>query len=232
MNPSISFGPLTPVTPAAICPPAAGWRIDVTLSGYGLFCGIYLLAVLTPGPAVAAILARSVSVGMQGAVMFVAGLLLGDLCWFTCAAFGLAALATRARLAFEVLRYVGVAYLLFLALRLWAQRPKALSVNGAGISERPWRTFLGSLSLTLGNPKSMVFYLALMPAVVRLDTLTAPDYLLLALAICVILPLVLLTYALAASRARRLFTSPRSLRWLNRSAGAGMAGAAMVIVLE
>jgi threonine/homoserine/homoserine lactone efflux protein len=215
-----------------MCPLAADWRIDLTLSGLCLFCGIYLLAVITPGPAVAAVLARSVSIGMQGAVMFVAGILIGDLAWFTCAAFGLAALATRAQLAFEVVRYAGVLYLLFLAYRLWASSPQPLPLNVAGSVERPWRTLLGSLSLSLGNPKSMVFYLALMPAVVRLDTLAPTDYLLLVLAICLILPAVLLTYALAASRARRLFTSPQSLRWLNRSAGAGMAGAAMAIVLE
>lgn len=204
----------------------------MTLSGYCLFCAIFLLAVISPGPAVAAVLARSVSVGMHGAVVFIAGLLLGDLTWFTCAAFGLAALATRARVAVEVLRYAGVAYLLFLALRLWARSAQALSLKAASVIEQPWRTFLGSLTLSLGNPKAIVFYLALMPAVVRLDTLAPSGYLLLALAICGILPAVLLSYALAASRARRLFKSPQALRWLNRGASAGMAGAALAIALQ
>lgn len=204
----------------------------MTLSGYSLFCVIFLLAVATPGPAVAAILARSVSTGMQGAAVFVAGILLGDLTWFSCASFGLAALATRARLAIEVLRYAGALYLLVLALLLWARSPQTLTLEATQRVERPWRTFIGSLSLSLGNPKAMLFYLALMPTVVRLDTLTASNYVLMALAVCVILPAVLLTYALAASRARLLFASSRSLRWLNRGASAGMLAAATAIVLQ
>jgi threonine/homoserine/homoserine lactone efflux protein len=206
--------------------------MNVTISGYCVFCGIYFLAVATPGPAIASVLARSVSFGMRGAVAFIAGFLVGDLVWFTCTALGLAALASRARLAFGMLRYAGVAYLLYLAFRLWNSSPQPLSLETPAVAERPWRRFAGSLSLTLGNPKPMVFFLALMPAVVRLDTLSLIDYLLLAVAIAVILPAVLLSYAFAASRARRWFASVRSLRWLNRGASAGMAGAAVAIVLE
>jgi threonine/homoserine/homoserine lactone efflux protein len=51
--------------------------MNVTISGYCVFCGIYFLAVLTPGPAIASVLARSVSFGMRGAVAFIAGFLVG-----------------------------------------------------------------------------------------------------------------------------------------------------------
>jgi threonine/homoserine/homoserine lactone efflux protein len=204
----------------------------MTVSGYCVFCGIYLLAVATPGPAVVSVLARSVRFGMRGAMAFIAGFLVGDLIWFTCTALGLAALASRAQFAFEMLRYAGVAYLLYLAFRLWTSSPQPLSLKAPNLVERPWRRFVGSLSLTLGNPKPMIFFLALMPAVVRLESLSLIDYLLLAVAIAIILPAVLLSYAVAASRARRLFASPRSLRWLNRSASAGMAGAGVAIALE
>jgi threonine/homoserine/homoserine lactone efflux protein len=204
----------------------------MTISAYFVFCGVYFLAVAIPGPGVASVLARSMSFGMQGVVAFIAGFLVGDLIWFTCTAVGLAALASKARLAFEMLRYAGVAYLLYLAFKLWTSSPQPLSLEAPSPAEKPWRRFAGSLSLTLGNPKPMVFFLALMPAVVRLDTLSLIDYLLLAMAIAVILPGVLLSYSFAASRARRLFASTRSLRWLNRGASAGMAGAAVAIALE
>jgi threonine/homoserine/homoserine lactone efflux protein len=204
----------------------------VTISGYCIFCGIYFLAVATPGPGVASVLSRSVTFGMRGAAAFIAGFVVGDLVWFTCTALGLAALASRARLAFEVLRYAGVAYLLYLAFQLWTSSPRPPALETPNRAERAWRRFAGSLSLTLGNPKPMVFFLAIMPAVVRLDVLAPIDYCLLAMAIAVIMPAVLLSYAFAASRARRLFASSRSLRWLNRAAGTGMAGAAVAIALE
>ena len=61
------------------------------MSFYGLliFASVYLLAVATPGPGVAAIIARSLARGTQGAVAFIAGFWIGDLIWFSVAATGL-----------------------------------------------------------------------------------------------------------------------------------------------
>jgi threonine/homoserine/homoserine lactone efflux protein len=105
-----------------------------------------------------------------------------------------------AQTAFLVVRYAGVLYL-----------------------------FLGTLALTLGNPKTMLFFLALLPLVVPLEALRPADYLEIVAAITVILPLVLGAYALAATRARQFFRRPKSVRLMNRCAGIAMAGAAIVI---
>ena len=75
----------------------------------------------------------------------------------------------------------------------------------------------------------MIFFVALLPTVVHLRTLRLVDYLLIAAAITFILPLVLGGYAFAASRARRFFRKPKSIRLLNRGAGTAMAGAALVV---
>jgi threonine/homoserine/homoserine lactone efflux protein len=100
------------------------------MSHYGLlsFCVAYVLAVASPGPGVAAVLARSLGHGMRGAPAFIAGFLIGDLVWFALAAAGLAALAQVAQTAFLVVRCAGVLYLLYLAYRLWTGR--ALSRHG------------------------------------------------------------------------------------------------------
>jgi threonine/homoserine/homoserine lactone efflux protein len=96
-------------------------------------------------------------------------------------------------------------------------------------SQTPFKLFLGSLSLTLGNPKTAVFFLALLPTVIKLETLTVPAFLEIAGAIAVLLPIILGGYALLAARARRLFRSPRSLKMMNRGTGAAMATAAVVV---
>ena len=210
----------------------------MTLYGLLSFCAVYLLVVATPGPGVAAVIARSLGHGMRGAPAFIAGFLVGDLIWFAGAAAGLAALAQTAQRAFLLLRYAGCLYLLYLAWRMWTAPPRPLEVAAAPASpalpaaQSDARLFLGSLTLTLGNPKPMVFFVALLPTVVRLDALTLSGYLLIALGIAVILPLVLVCYALAATRARRLFSEPRSIRLLNRGAGVAMAGAAVVVAVR
>ncbi len=206
----------------------------MSLYGLWIFAAVYFLAVASPGPGVAAIIARSLSRGTRGAPAFVAGFLVGDLIWFTFAATGLAALAQSAYAVFVAVKYAGVAYLLYLAYRLWTAAPKVMDEESAETHEarqgdRPSQLFLGSLALSLANPKTMIFFLALLPTVVRLEQLTLLGFLEIVAVIVVVLPLVLGTYVVAAARASRFFKSPRAIRNLNRGSGMAMAGAAVAI---
>ena len=201
------------------------------MSAYGLliFALVYALAVASPGPGVAAVLARALGRGLAEAPAFIAGFLVGDLFWFTLAAAGLAVLAKTAYTLFLVIRYAGAAYLLYLAWRLWTTPPRALEEAGASRRERPLQLFLGTLALTLGNPKTMVFFLAVLPTVVELKRLTVGGFLEIALVISVVLPAVLGGYAVFAARARARLSRPETVRWVQRTTGAVMAGAAVAV---
>jgi threonine/homoserine/homoserine lactone efflux protein len=207
--------------------------LELVVSFYGLliFASVYLLAVATPGPGVAAIIARSLARGTQGAVAFIAGFWIGDLIWFSVAATGLAALAQTARVVFVVIKYAGAVYLLYLAYRLWTAKPAAPTQEQPTIDtgQKPMQLFLGSLALTMANPKTAIFFLALLPTVVRLEELTVGGFLEIVAVISVVLPLVLGGYVLLAARARRMFKSERAVRTINRSTGAAMACAAVAV---
>jgi threonine/homoserine/homoserine lactone efflux protein len=202
------------------------------MSLYGLlvFSAIYLLAVASPGPGVAAVVARSLARGTQGAPAFIAGFLVGDLIWFTFAATGLAALAQSAQPVFVIVKYAGAAYLLYLAYRLWTA-PVAPTTVTAEIEggQKPLQLFLGSLALTLANPKTMIFFLALLPTVVHLETLTLLGFMEIAVSISIVLPLTLGAYVVLAARARRMFKSATAVRRMNRGTGAAMACAAVAV---
>src|SRR5918999_934191 len=138
------------------------------MSLYGLlvFSAIYLLAVATPGPGVAAVIAR--------------------------AATGLAALAQTAQTLFVVVKYAGAAYLLYLAYRLWTAPAEVASDDvKVEAGQKPFQLFLGSFALTMANPKVMVFFLALLPTVVSLEELTVVGFIEIVIAISIVLPLVL-----------------------------------------
>lgn len=201
----------------------------MSLYGLWIFSAVYFLAVASPGPGVAAIVARALARGTQGAPAFIAGFLVGDLVWFTFAATGLAALAQTAYAVFVAVKYAGVAYLLYLAYKLWTSPPKVVEESTVEQGNKPSQLFLGSLALTLANPKTMIFFLALLPTVVKLETLSVVGFLEIVGMICVVLPLVLGAYVLAAARARRFFRSPRAIRNLNRGTGVAMAGAAVAV---
>ena len=91
------------------------------------------------------------------------------------------------------------------------------------------RLFAGGLAVTLGNPKVILFFLALLPTVVDLGRIDALGLAELGVTIVLVLGIVLSGYVLAAERARRVMTSARARRLLNRGAGTVMAGAAVAI---
>ena len=200
----------------------------MSLYGLAVFSVIYVLAVASPGPAVAALVARVLGRGTRGAPAYIAGLLVGDLAWLTLAATGLAMLAKTAYTVFVVVKFAGAAYLLYLAYRLWTA-PAPLVAGETGRRERPVQLFLGSLALSLGNPKTMVFFLAVLPTVVELNKLTVVGFFEIALVICCMLPLVLTAYVFFAGRARKHLSRPESVRWVRRGTGAVMAGAAIAV---
>lgn len=190
---------------------------------------VYALAVATPGPGIAAIVARALGHGMRGAPAFIGGFLVGDLIWFTLAATGLAMLAQTAYTVFLVVKYAGAAYLLYLAWRLWRAPARPLDTAQQPGRERPLQLFMGSLALTLGNPKTMIFFLAVLPTVVELKRLSVAGFFEISVVILLVLPLVLGAYSFGASRARRCFSRPQAVRWVQRGTGVVMASAAVAV---
>ncbi|MBD8064127.1 LysE family translocator [Devosia sp. PTR5] len=195
-----------------------------------IFTGAYAVAVLVPGPGVAAVVARALGGGFRGAVPMVLGILAGDLVYFAFAVFGLAAVANWFGPVFVVIRWAGAAYLLYIAWKFWTARPGAEHIRPR--SERPWKTFLAGFSLTMGNPKTIVFYLGILPTVVPLGEMTALAFTELTAIVVVVLLVIGFGYAWLASRARDLFQSPRALGRLNKTAGVMMATAAGLVVWQ
>lgn len=192
------------------------------------FALAYLAILVLPGPGVTALVARVLARGLAGTPAFIAGFVAGALAWFAIAATGLAVVATTLGALFTAVRYAGAAYLLYLAWKFWTAPSQPMAASDTA-SEGWTRLFLSGLSINLGNPKVIVFFLALLPTVVDLGTLTRLGFAELALTVFVIASSVLTGYALLAARARRLFTSSRAARLVNRGSAVVMAGTAIGI---
>jgi threonine/homoserine/homoserine lactone efflux protein len=201
------------------------------LSALLIFAGALLLAAGSPGPSVAALVARVIACGWRDALPFVVAMWLGEALWLTLAVYGLAALAQALHGAFLVVKYLGAAYLLFLAWRMWSA-----PVAGTAESTTPrgggYRMFLAGLAVTLGNPKIMVFYLALLPTIIDLAGITLVAWLELTLTMLVILAVIDLGYIVLAARARRLLRSPCALRIANRTSATLLGGAAATLATQ
>jgi threonine/homoserine/homoserine lactone efflux protein len=198
------------------------------LTGLIVFAAALAVAAASPGPTITALVARVLVRGTSGALAFMLGLSIGELVWLTAAVLGLAFIAKTFGLAFLVLKYAGAAYLAYLAWRLWTA-PAQPKDAPEPKTEHPAKLFFAAVSLTLGNPKIMVFYLALLPNLIDLEAVTALGYAELVAVTFIILTAVDGAYVLLAARARKLLTSARAIRLVNRSSGALLAGAAVAV---
>lgn len=198
----------------------------VTLAAFTI---AYAIAVLVPGPGVAAVVARALGGGFMSAVPMVLGILVGDLLYLIFALFGLAAIATWFGPVFVVVRWGGALYLLYIAWQFWTAKPGSEQIRAK--SESTWKTFLSGFALTMGNPKTIVFYLALLPTVIPLDQpITILGFTELVAIVVVVLLIIGLAYAGLAAAARDFFKSSKAIRRLNRTAGVMMASAAAFVV--
>lgn len=200
----------------------------MTLTGFITYSAALALAVAVPGPGIVALVARGLGSGFRATLPMALGIALGDLIYLTAAVMGLAFIAKSFGLVFLALKYAGAGYLAFLAFKFWTIGVGIEKVE-ARRADGPLASFLSGLMVTLGNPKVMVFYLALLPAIVDLNTVSLQDYLVLVVLTALILLAILLPYLALATRTRALLQTPKALKRISRVA-AGFLGAAAVAI--
>jgi len=135
----------------------------VPFNDWLLFVGAALLIVLTPGPNMIYVISRSICQGRKAGVISLLGVMAGFVVHMFAAALGLTALFMAVPLAYELLKWAGAAYLLYMAWQ--AVRPGARSPFEARQlpEDSPRRLFFMGFLTNLLNPKIAVFYLAIFP---------------------------------------------------------------------
>ena len=200
----------------------------MSLASLLIFAAALFVASGSPGPSIAALVARVISKGFGGVLPFLAAMWIGEAIWLSAAVFGLAYVAQTFHYAFVALKWAGVAYLCFLAWKMWTA-PVMVKDGELPSVDSPAKLFLAGMAVTLGNPKIMMFYLALLPTIIDLASVTLLGWAELTVTMLLVLMAVDLGWALAAAQARRLLRSPRSMRIANRISAGTMAGAAAAI---
>ena len=203
----------------------------MTLSALLVFALALLVAAGSPGPSIAALVARVLTNGLRDVLPFLAAMWLGEVLWLTVAVTGLAVVGQTFHGLFLVLKVVGILYLLWLAWNMWFA-PAEPAGDALPSGQRPWRMFAAGLTVTLGNPKIMVFYLALLPTLIDLHRVGLVEWGQLVMVMLAVLAGIDLAWALLAARARRLLRSPRAVRLVNRTSASVMAGAAAAIAAK
>ncbi|HEX4883032.1 MAG TPA: LysE family translocator [Casimicrobiaceae bacterium] len=199
-----------------------------------LFAGAALLMVLTPGPNMIYLVSRSICQGRRAGVVSLAGVAAGFLVHMLAAALGLTALFLAVPLAYEVLKWAGAAYLLFLAWQ--AVRPGARSPFQPRElpDDPPRRLFAMGFLTNVLNPKIAVFYLSIFPQFVSPEhgSVLVQSVVLGSTQIVVSFGVNLVIVLSAAKLSRWFVRNPRWLAAQRYLMGAVLAGLAVRLAVE
>ena len=176
-----------------------------------------LVVVATPGAGALFTIGAGLGRGRRASLVAAVGCTMGIVPHLVAAATGLAALMHASALAFQGLKYAGVAYLLFLAWTTLRDKG-ALGVDAAEPSSA-WRTIRQAVLLNLLNPKLTIFFVAFLPQFVHPDEPNALWHMLGLSAVFMLVTLVVFAgYGVFAAAMRtRVLARPRVLAWLRRS---------------
>jgi threonine/homoserine/homoserine lactone efflux protein len=134
-----------------------------------VFAPAALALLVVPGPAVLYIVTRSVDQGRTAGLVSVAGIHVGSLVHVAAAAFGLSAILASSALAFGVVRYAGAAYLIVLGIQKLRRSSEDEGIGSNGPPRSLRRVFAQGVVVNVLNPKTALFFLALLPQFVDVD---------------------------------------------------------------
>ncbi|MCK2036689.1 LysE family transporter [Microbacterium sp. SSW1-49] len=188
----------------------------------------------TPGAGAINTMSNALSQGWRRSIWGIIGQQLALIVHVVIVAAGVGLLVSRSEVLFNVIRYAGAAYLVFLGIRLILSKPHLTETDDLTVvdsRESHWSMIRRGFWVNLLNPKAIVFFLAFIPQFIRLDQPQLPQYLTLITTVIVVDVLVMWGFFAAAARPfRRLTRSPRGQRTLNTVFGALFIAVAGLLV--
>lgn len=183
------------------------------------FAATELVLCFVPGPAVLLVVSQAIRRGFRPSLRGAFGILAGNALYFTLSALGLGALLLASKTVFEVIKWLGAAYLVLLGLRMIFARPAEPSPE----TTKPGDGFVEGLVTQLANPKAIVFFTALLPQFIDPHGPVALQFFVLGVISMLIELPVLALYGFAADRGRALYG--KHARLVERVAGGCLVAA-------
>jgi homoserine/homoserine lactone efflux protein len=190
------------------------------------FLAVTVVLLLTPGPIVTLVIATSATQGLRAGLTTVAGTTFGNAMLLAAIALGLTWVVAHALYLFELLRWAGAAYLVWLGVRAWRGAGQAPATRGSGRVH-----FSRGLLVALCNPKTIVFFTAFLPQFIDRRLPAAPQLLTMCLVTVLLAGVSDSCWAIASGAGRAWFAHPRRARLLGRASGVTLVGAGVWLSL-
>ena len=205
--------------------------MTITFHDVWLFIGAMLILVISPGPIVAAIIARVLSRGFHAMWPIVCAVMVGDFLWVAIVAFGLAELVSQQIEIMWFIRYAGAAYLIYLGWQEFRNASAPIEAAEIGGRKQFWPVFFSGFVLIMTNPKAIIFYLAFVPNFFEVSKLTPLDIVFIALVAASTAFLGNMIWGAFASSAKAIISSESGRKTLRQVSGIMLIIVAIVLVV-
>jgi homoserine/homoserine lactone efflux protein len=204
----------------------------MTLSLWLALVGAGALISLTPGAGAVNTMSNAIASGWRRSLWGILGQQVALVAHIVIVAAGVGVLVASSPILFEVIRYAGAAYLIYLGVRQFLARPQEATEDGSAIlvREGAWSMFRRGLLVNLTNPKAIVFFLAFVPQFIRPDQPLIPQYTVLSATVVAIDIVVMwFVFAIAARALARLTRTPSGQKILGRIFGSLFVGVGVLL---
>jgi len=200
----------------------------MTISTWLAFFAASWLISLSPGAGAISCMSAGLRYGYRQGLWNILGLQAGIALLVAIVALGLGAVLAASNLAFSLIKWFGVAYLVWLGLQQWRSQARPVSA-GDGQTHTPRQLFMQGFLVNASNPKGIVFMLAVLPQFIDPATPQLLQYLQALATLCLTDLVVMSGYTLLAARVLSALRDPAHIRWLNRTFGGLFVAAGVML---
>ncbi len=207
----------------------------MTIQSWLIYIALVIVATSTPGPAVLFTTTTATLHGWRKAVFAALGNIVGLFCLGIIAVTGLGTILSTSEIIFNIVKYAGAAYLIYLGLKLIFRKGADFSTMknqllSTDFSSR--KIFLQALGVALSNPKAIVFLTALFPQFINAEEALIPQFSMLIATLMISSFLFLMCYALIAHKVKTWLIKPDKIKTANLASGSVFIGFGILLAMS
>ena len=200
----------------------------MTIEIWATFVAVVFVFALVPGPTVILVIAQAVSHGKKSVLPLVAGVLCGDFVAMSLSLIGLGAVLATSATLFLILKWFGVAYLIYLGIKTWEEKPIIEDTSSKEMNVSKIKMFKSSFVVTALNPKGIIFFVTFLPQFINPESEILPQLFMLMITFLAVISFTITSFALLSGSVSHKVQSYQARSKLNKIGGGALMGAGLM----
>jgi len=189
-----------------------------------------IILAVSPGPGVIASVSTALSKGFKSSLLFISGLVIGDIFFFILAIIGMSAISKIMGQLFFIIKIIGGLYLIYIGFEIIKHRKDRIIFKNE--KNPKYKTLLSALLITLGNPKPILFYASVVPTIIDIARINLYEIMAIIFIISAVSFIVVGSYCYLAIMSKSLLLKKKFQNKINLASGMIMASAGGYIILK